>query len=35
MANTNNEKRGLVARILGGQPTAMQKAVFWLMVLTI
>ena len=30
MANTNNEKRGLAARILGGQPTPVQKVVFWL-----
>ena len=35
MANTNNEKRGLAARILGGQPTPVQKVVFWLMVISL
>ena len=33
VTNTDNEKRGLIARILGGQPTVLQKIVFWLMLL--
>ena len=27
--------RGLIARILGGQPTVLQKAIFWLMVISL
>ena len=35
MANTNSEEWGLAARILGGQPTAIQKTIFWLMVMSL
>ena len=30
-----NKRLGLIARILGGQPTILQKTVFWLMVLSL
>ena len=30
-----NKRLGLIARILGGQPTILQKRVFWLMVLSL
>ena len=31
----SSNNKGLAARILGGQPTGLQKAVFWLMVLSL
>ena len=34
MTNSNNNK-GLVARILGGKPTTLQKTIFWIMALSI
>lgn len=30
-----NERYGLLARILGGQPTVLQKIIFWLMVMSL
>ncbi len=33
--SNDNHKRGLVARVLGDQPTALQKVFFWLMVSSI
>lgn len=35
MTNSNNYKKGVIARILGDQPTALQKTIFWLMVLSL
>lgn len=35
MTNTNNDKRGLAAYILGGQPTTLQKIFFWIMVMSL
>ena len=35
ICNETNKRHGLIARILGGQPTALQKIVFWLMVISL
>ena len=34
ICNETNKRHGLIARILGDQPTAAQKIVFWVMLLS-